>query len=108
MLKSYGSQIGKSFVYCRCGFRGIRRDLILNKDIEVFHPQNRGRIYTSDPDYEKLAYWTTFELCPGCKRAIYADGQPRLLLSEEEYDKNNLAEKKLVTLMKIQNGVEIL
>ena len=87
-------EIGKNPVFCRCGFRGFRNNLIPNRDIDRFNPRNKG-LFISDPDYTKKAYWTFYELCPGCKRVIYADGREVLLLSEKEYIEKNLFEKRV-------------
>ena len=74
-------------IICRCMWSGDRPELIINKDIEMYHPRNKGRIFISDPDYHKKAYYTTFELCPKCKRVIFADGHPINLISEDELKK---------------------
>lgn len=74
-------------IYCRCGWFGYEAELIINKDIEQFHPRNRGRIFLSDPDYYEKAYYTTFELCPNCKRAIFGDGRPITLITKEVWEK---------------------
>jgi len=74
-------------VFCKCGFAGERKQLIHHRDIEMMHPKNRGRIYLSEPNYYDIAYYTTFESCPECKRVIFADDEPRNLISKEEYRK---------------------
>jgi len=76
-----------------------RKKLYIDKDIEQHHPRNRNRLYLSDPDYYKKAYYTTFECCPDCTRALFADCKPALLISEEKYieilDRRQTKEKRL-------------
>jgi len=74
-------------VFCKCGFAGDRKRLIRHKDIEITHPKNKDRIYLTGPNYYDIAYYTTFELCPECERVIFADDEPRNLISKEEYRK---------------------